>query len=91
MIWDEHVKNRNEFPQEELEKYEGQHVAWSLDGKRILAADGDALIMVAKLKAAGYTSDDCVLSFVEFETHIGPFRGNASETRTAPASAGAVA
>jgi hypothetical protein len=36
MIWAEHVKNRNEFPPEELAKYQGKHVAWNLDGTYIL-------------------------------------------------------
>lgn len=71
MIWDEHTKNRSRFPLEELAKYEGQHVAWSLDGTRILAGDADPLKLMAKLKAAGYKSDDCILSFVACETPVG--------------------
>ena len=67
MIWEEHVKNRNQFPQEELAKYYGQHVAWSLDGTRILAGDEDPLRLIAKLESAGYQSDDFVLSFVDLE------------------------
>ena len=71
MIWEEHVKNRNQFPLEDLEKYEGQHVAWSLDGRRILGGDPDPLRLVARLKDAGYTSDDYVLSFVDFNSYLG--------------------
>ena len=68
MIWNEHVKNRSAFPPEELAKYEGQHVAWSLDGTRILAGHADPLALVASLRAAGYTSDDFILSYVESES-----------------------
>jgi hypothetical protein len=71
MNWAEHVKNRNAFPLEELEKYEGQHVAWNLDGTRILAGHEDPLRLNAALEAAGYRPDDYVLSFVEFESHLG--------------------
>lgn len=71
MNWNEHVKNRGAFPHEELLKYEGQHVAWSLDGKRILAGDKDPMRLLAKLNAAGHTSDDYILSFVDFDSYIG--------------------
>jgi hypothetical protein len=71
MNWAEHVKNRNAFPLEQLEKYEGQHVAWSLDGTRILAGHEDPLQLNAALEAAGYRSDDYVLSFVAFESDTG--------------------
>ena len=71
MKWDEHVKNRNQFPFEELLKYEGQHVAWSIDGTRILAGDKDPMNLLAKLQEAGYTSEDFVLSFVDFDSQIG--------------------
>lgn len=65
MIWNEHVKNRSLFPPEELQKYEGQHVAWSLDGTRILAGNEDPAKLVAGLLAAGYKSDDFVLSYID--------------------------
>ena len=71
MVWAEHVKNRNEFPQEELVRYEGQHVAWSLDGTRILAGHEGPLQLCAALEAAGHRSDDYVLSFVAFDSYIG--------------------
>lgn len=71
MILEEHIKNRNQFPQEELAKYEHQHVAWSLDGKRILAGHEDPLRLIGELKAAGHDSGDYVLSYVDFETHLG--------------------
>jgi len=71
MNWNEHVKNRNAIPREELLPYENQYVAWSLDGTRILAGDKDPLQLVARLAAAGYRSDDYVLSSVSFEAELG--------------------
>jgi len=68
MLVNEYLKNRSRFPLEELTQYEGRHVAWSLDGRRILASDKDPLKMIAKLQAAGFTSADCVLSFVDLDS-----------------------
>ena len=68
MLGSKHIENRNEFPVEELLKYEGKYVAWSLDGTRILAGDKDPLRLDASLTAAGFKPDDYVLSFVEFES-----------------------
>jgi hypothetical protein len=61
----EHIQNRNRVPQEDLRKYENQHVAWSIDGTRILDGDTDPIRLVARLKAAGYDSGQFVLSFVD--------------------------
>ena len=47
-------RNQKRFPPEELAKYNGQYVAWSLDGLRILAADPDHLRVDALLCAAGH-------------------------------------
>jgi hypothetical protein len=84
MIWEEHVKNRAALPIEELIPYEGQHVAWSLDGMRILAGDEDPLRLVATLRDAGYASDDYILSFVEFDTQLGGLYLNADDQEEAP-------
>jgi hypothetical protein len=45
--------NVNKFPPEELLKYAGQFVAWSLDGTRILASGVDELEMERHLREAG--------------------------------------
>ncbi len=47
-------RNQSRFPRTELEKYNGQYVAWSTDGTQILAADPDPLQLDAKLCAAGH-------------------------------------
>ena len=35
-------RNQSQFPREELQKHNGQYVAWSDDGTRILAAHADS-------------------------------------------------
>lgn len=49
-----YVKNRRAFPLEELEKYAGQWVAWSLDGSHIVAAsDQSEETLIALLRDVG--------------------------------------
>lgn len=47
-------RNQGRVPRAELEKHNGQYVAWSEDGSRILAADADPVRLDALLCAAGY-------------------------------------
>jgi hypothetical protein len=54
MSLEQFIKNRNAFPAAELDRYTGQHVAWSPDGSRILVGDPDPLKVVAAVKAMGY-------------------------------------
>ena len=54
MNLEQFVKNRNAFSADELARYVGQHVAWSPDGTRILAAHEDPLKVLAVVKAMGY-------------------------------------
>jgi hypothetical protein len=56
--------NQSRFPREELEKYNGQYVAWSPDGTRILAADPDPFRVDALLSAAGYDPAEILVSRV---------------------------
>jgi hypothetical protein len=67
------IRNRNEFPYDELEKYAGRHVAWSPDGTRILAADEDPLKVLAAVKAAGYDPGETLIEVVPSpdETFLG--------------------
>ena len=60
----EFLRNRPLVSPVEVEKYAGKYVAWSPDGKRILAADDDPMKVVAALKTAGFDPADCVLSSV---------------------------
>jgi hypothetical protein len=42
----------------------GKYVAWSPDGKHIIAANDDPMQVVAALKSAGYNPAECVLSSI---------------------------
>jgi hypothetical protein len=57
-------RNQSQFPREELEKYNGQYVAWSHDGTRILAAHADPEQLDAMLVAAGYNPGDILVAVV---------------------------
>lgn len=37
-----YIKNRRTFPLEELEKYAGQWVAWTLDGSQVVAGSSQS-------------------------------------------------
>lgn len=54
MNLEQFVQNRNAFPADELDRYAGQHVAWSPDGRRVLASDPDPLKVLAAVKTLGY-------------------------------------
>jgi len=47
------TENANKVPYEELHKYAGQVIAWTLDGTRILVGGTDELDVAAKLKEMG--------------------------------------
>ncbi len=77
---EEYIRNRNQFPHEELAKYVGQHVAWSPDGTKILASDVDPLKVLAAIKALGYDPADTPIEDIPVEdTFLGAgflFAGN---------------
>lgn len=60
----EFLKNRQQFPAEELWKYINKYVAWSPDGKKIIASDDDELRLHAAIRAAGFDSSEILVSFV---------------------------
>jgi hypothetical protein len=60
-----YAANKAKFPPEELRKYAGQWVAWSLDGTRILAACPVGGDLDAILRAAGLDPQQTVFSFVD--------------------------
>jgi hypothetical protein len=57
--------NRSRFPTQELAKYAGRHVAWSLDGTQILASGDDDSDVDNKLTAAGIDPSRVVHGYVE--------------------------
>jgi hypothetical protein len=60
----DYVKNRSRFPSDELAKYAGCYVAFSLDGTRILASGGTEEALEAQLLAAGIDPSQVVGSYV---------------------------
>ena len=57
--------NRNQYPPEELAKYVGMEVAWSLDGKQILVSGKDFDEVEKLLRLAGIESCQVVHDQVE--------------------------
>jgi hypothetical protein len=53
MLSQEFRQNRQHFPREELAKYRGQWVAFSPDGRRIVAGAETLALLEERLKAAG--------------------------------------
>lgn len=61
----DHLTNRAKIPQEELDQYAGQHIAYSWDGTRILAGAADLEDLYEKLKTMGLDTHHVVYSYVE--------------------------
>lgn len=61
----EFFKNQKNFPWEELAPYEGQYVAFSWDGSKIVASGHTHEEVWAKLEAAGIDSNRVVFRFIE--------------------------
>jgi len=57
-------KNRQQFPAGELAKYAGKYVAWSHDGRRILASDEDELRLANVIREAGHNTAEILIAFV---------------------------
>jgi Family of unknown function (DUF5678) len=64
------LANREQFPPGELAKYAGKYIAWSPDGKRILASDDDLEKVAAAVEDQGYDSSEIVLSSVPFPDEV---------------------
>jgi hypothetical protein len=60
----EFLKNRSQVSASELERHSGKYVAWSPDGKKIIAADHDPIKIVDAVKSIGYDPAECVLSSI---------------------------
>ena len=59
------LENQRNFPAQELALYHGQHIAWSWDGSRIIAADRDRRALDQKLRDAGIDTLKVIHDFVE--------------------------
>jgi hypothetical protein len=60
----EFTKNRLAFPPEELLQYRGKYIAWSPDGRRIVASDKDLLRLDGHVQELGYDPSEVVFSSV---------------------------
>jgi hypothetical protein len=67
----EYEKNRQQFTVEQLAPYEGQWVAFSLDGKRIVAAAPDLLRLDEQLRAIGESIGNVGLECIVFDDFQG--------------------
>ncbi len=59
------IKNRHEFPLDELSKYAGKWIAWNPDGTAIVASTDDPDTLHDLILAAGQDPSRCVNSYVE--------------------------
>jgi hypothetical protein len=65
-------EGRSAFPWAELAKYRGNWVAFSMDGRRIVASAPDFLELDALLKAMGEDPERVGFEFIDFEdTYLG--------------------
>jgi hypothetical protein len=63
----EYRENRASFPLAELVKYDGQWVAFSLDGRRIIANSEDLATLDNLVVAAGEDPEQVALERIEFD------------------------
>src|SRR5262249_5308430 len=61
---DEHYRNRELGPGEELRKHSGRLVGWSMDGPRIVASGLDHGSVLAAAREAGFGPDEIVISYL---------------------------
>ncbi len=66
-IW---LKNRQQFPLQELMKYAGKYVAWSPDGTRIIACDEDEERLDQAMIAGGHDPAEVLVSFIPFPDEV---------------------
>jgi hypothetical protein len=71
---DEYDQNREKFRPEELAPYEGQWVAFSLDGRQLVAAAPDLLQLDKRLKELGSSTESVWLEMMASdEVRLGAF------------------
>jgi hypothetical protein len=67
----EFIRNCNAFDPDELARYENQHVAWSEDGRQILAHADTPEELFRILKEKGLASSEYVLAFIDLSISLG--------------------
>ena len=58
-------ENRSQVPAEDLARYAGQYVAWSPDGRQILAHAADPDLVEQQVVAAGLDPASVVVGYVD--------------------------
>jgi hypothetical protein len=66
----QHMENRSRFPVEELEKYRGQWIAWSLDGSRIVVHTDHSDVIYDLILQAGKDVARCVVEGIPSEDTV---------------------
>ena len=64
------TRNRNKWTLEQLAPYRDQWVAWSLDGKSIIAHDDNLLKVVRVCKELGLSGEDYLLAGIPLEDEL---------------------
>jgi hypothetical protein len=64
------IENRNNFPPEELLKYNHKHVAWFPDGSGIRDADKDREVLVERLRAAGDDLSWYTYEYIDLDPYL---------------------
>ncbi len=64
--WAKFIKNRNEIPLEELDKYAGQWIAWKQDGTGIEAGSSESEeALIELLEQTGRDPFDYVFGYID--------------------------
>jgi len=63
-------ENRSQFPAEDLARYAGHYVAWSPDGRLILAHGADPDLVEKQLVAAGIDPAAVVVAYVDLPDEV---------------------
>ena len=64
------LRNRHQFPNDELDKYAGQYVAWSPDGTKIIAGNADPIRLIAEIDAAGYDHEQTLIESIPLPDEV---------------------
>jgi hypothetical protein len=67
VVVDEYARNHNP---EDMIRYQGQWVAWSRDGRRVLFASRDPDKLCEMVDAAGLQPDDYVFAGIPIDGHV---------------------
>ncbi len=68
--YDVFLRNKHQWTLEQLAPYRDQWLAWSLDGKTIVAHHEDPLEVVRACKELGLTGEEYMLDFLSPENEV---------------------